>query len=440
MFRCPPAEVLCHVAGYLPGLPDRRTLSMLSRHTHAAVAPLLFRRIRFTNLAADAALIDAVVATMGSYAAHLHFDFFLFPNDDTATTTRDRDRPPSGRDASARRLVHDRLSAPHDELWGNWSEGVNETVGNIYISEVLEGWEETLHAEQRYHWRRAASDAWRALSANGAVRVLDVRSLLPKTASSWHSQEWGPFISRLERLSIGLWGDCIDEWRSNSMEGYQQFVTVKLMNYIFDEARELRALRIVAHERNPIGEGPHSSSVFSLTGWFKPTPRLRELELMNFIVDIGLVEFLMAHRDVLERVRLINCRATRESHSPSLADASTWARFFSNVANSRATALVELCVENERIPLSLQEQEFEGDIFVPPPEEPDKIRRIRQRLQADKSLRLFYYASQDEGSTLADMETIIQSFETGADQAAYNQVQALINLNRRRIHGCNPLL
>ncbi|KAI9349819.1 hypothetical protein DFJ73DRAFT_776904 [Zopfochytrium polystomum] len=417
-FQSLPAEVLQDVATYLPSLHDRCTLSVLSRHTRAAVTPLLFRGIRFTNLAIDSAAIDAAVATRGSHAEHLQFDFFLFPNRPDDGDEGDDADDSDNESARSRLPVTELRPEPRSRsfaarrsltcLRSRWRSGPTTTcrratgaaafygdVGSIHICEVLEDVDQAPSREERYHWRRAASDAWRALAANGAVRALDVRSLPPKNATSWGTEGWRAFAGRLERLSIGLWGDRIQEWRLNDMEGYEEFVSGDLVWHFFTAAEELRALRIetfVAAMPSAAGAGGGELNV-----------------------DMGLVEFMAAHAEVLERVKLTNCRATWKSRWRE--DACTWARFFSHVADSRATALVELSVQND----------------VAPPAEPDNIKEIRKQLKANRALRLFYYAGHDEDSTWANTEAIAQSFENGADQATYDQVQALVNANRMRV-------
>ncbi|KAI9349824.1 hypothetical protein DFJ73DRAFT_932539 [Zopfochytrium polystomum] len=243
--------------------------------------PLLFRGIRFTNLGADAAVIGAVVAAHGRRAERPQFDFFLYPNpsvnnggdnsDDRDNSDSDDDRdtgdednsnptPPSANElrtnnrdlALLRGETLPRVASftiafhPHNNFQGNWTKGWDHTVGAS--SSPLFPRKRTTYCTRRY-----------AAPGGGSC---------PKVVTA-----------------------C-----TRHVDGYQKFISVDLGDHFFLEARELRALRKVAQQQNPIGADSHSSSLSGeLSNWKDSMPLLRGLVLVNFNVDMGQAAFLAAH-------------------------------------------------------------------------------------------------------------------------------------------------
>ncbi|KAJ1549514.1 hypothetical protein HK405_014677 [Cladochytrium tenue] len=107
----------------------------------------------------------------------------------------------------------------------------------------------------------------------------------------------------------------------------------------------------------------------------------------------------------------------------------TWADFFNNMYRIPNSVLSDLVFNFKTAPLTHRE-EFEAD-YAPREDEDPRILQARQELCRDKNLKLFpyYYLDDKYGMTFADRELILQRFESGEDQLAYDRLVAKVKMH-----------
>ncbi|KAI9342093.1 hypothetical protein DFJ73DRAFT_843138 [Zopfochytrium polystomum] len=438
-----PVDVLQTLAtDYLPRASDRAALSALSANIRAILAPTVFRAIRISNRPEDADAIAAVTAAYGQHAHYLSLDCFLFENPPPEIGDRPADHidyvaPLTFQPAEISQLSETAAAllrgdtlpqvrsfrirfVPKDDFDGTrWVDDEYGQGGSIYISICEEDYISAAAAEAKFQWRSVLSAVWRALSVNHRVTRLDVRELPPNISTAWRGEAWLAFVSRLEHLSLHVWGSQSGNgFGSNTTPGYSSFVGSQLRAAFFDLARNLRSLEFIVSADSP----DPSASRLSATNM----PQLRDLALHNFFINRKLVGFVRAHRHLV-RIRLVDCLAFSERPRMS------WAHFFASLADSDLPPrLAELSVETtRRVPLVPNEQFFSGPVFIPSPDEPHAVRRVRARLEADPKFRLFPYTYLDSpyGIVFADENVNLRRAKAGNDIAAYWRLVETVKRN-----------
>ncbi|KAI8808139.1 hypothetical protein BJ742DRAFT_809840 [Cladochytrium replicatum] len=482
-----PLEMLLRVATHLP-LQDRLVLSSTSSHFRRTLAPTVFRAISFTNLNEfDTNSFDRVTFTYGNHVQHLRFKCLLFPN-------RKRQSPANEQNEDQGEVVIEEGMEDDEEwddeeeeeeeeiidededggMWKNWKKLDNQlsetaisllqgkklphvrsfTVefvpernfrgetwvhdeydvrGTIYISQAIETMEDVAASETEFLWRSTMAEVWRAIALNPSITSLEIRALPPNYTTAWYEAPWVNFLSRLERLSIGLWGgDNSAGWRSNTTDGYIDFLS-GLKDHFYNHAQNLQSLEIIADAGSAYGGSEFLFVHYSpLNFGVENMPKLRQVRLHNCFHDELLREFIRGHSTTLESVDLVNCRG------PGMEDSevTSWADLFEATRRSKPLRLNHFAVTNGFVPMT-HEEEY-GQISKNPDKETKKAAReakmVRERMKADPSLKLFHYGYVDDkyGMVFSGWDVIVKRFKLGKDQIEYNLLMDLVKENIAR--------
>ncbi|KXS09714.1 hypothetical protein M427DRAFT_63617 [Gonapodya prolifera JEL478] len=479
-----PPEVLMAVASHLP-LEGRLALSSTTSGFRHILASAVFRAITVSNLDGyDRDSFARVTSTYGGHVEHVHFRCLLFPNREPSESNSDanipemeissggadadvdggddewegesNDETDQANDAQESKRPENQLSAtavallrgdtlphvrsltvefvPESDFEGSeenkWVEDEYQVYGTIYISQAIEDMDDVAKAEKTFGWRDTMARVWRSISVNQVISVLEICTLPPNITTAWHEEWWSRFLGRLERLTIGMWGgDNGAGWKSNTTEGYLDFLE-RLDDYFFVHGQNMRFLHIVAHEGNPFGGSDFLLNYASWNLGVRCLPQLQHLRLQNCFHDEHLRDFLRGHMNSLESLHFINCMA------PGMLepDVSSWAEFFTVILESGPSVLKSLVVENNSVPLT-HEEEFNVEPKWGNLGEPEDVRRVRERLKADPTRKLFHYAYLDDkyGMVFAGRDVIVNRFLMGEDQAAYDRLMEVVKANAARL-------
>lgn len=421
-----PQELASQVLQLL-GVGDKISLSATCKNWRARLAPDVFKTIRLTNEERVAQSVLSAVEAHGQYTTSIEFESHC----GLSVEINPPALPPpavkvlQGHLTPKLRTVSVRFGFENNngEAWDAF-EG-----GSIWASQPAETEEYIQEREGAWHWRALMNETWRALAANMHVRELIIDECVAKWTSTFRSQEFRQFLSRLESASFNFLDlDKIGGSMANTMVGYKEFLS-DLDNSFFHHMTQLKHLTIVASD--PIGlEGPNYTPLALKPG---DLPLLESLKIRRCFVGPELVSFIQGHTRILKSLDIRDCvsggiidPADNTSADYDWADnGMTWTEFFDAVYKAEP-ALTEL---KAGISYLRDEGELEPDYRFE--DEPETFREIRRKLKADPSLRWLAYGHIDHkyGSLLLDDETNEEQFESGNDQRAFNRLMGLVNEN-----------
>ncbi|KAJ1565906.1 hypothetical protein HK405_011372 [Cladochytrium tenue] len=460
-----PPDVLLSVTDFLPAARDRTALGSACASLRRTLEVSLFSRVRCSSGTAELGA-SLVVVRYGHHVRRLRFECLMFENppederDGYGDGEGGRDGPlkqppdaggipPGGvRSMELSTTVAAMLRGeflpnldtlvvvfhPHDEFRGNrWVDDEYNSGGTIYISLAREDLRAAAKAEGKFRWRRLMARVWREIAANTKVRSLEIVKLPPNITTAWADAAWSTFVGNLERLTIGLWaGDNGAGWRSNTTEGYLQFLDEHLATFFFDNARGLQYLEIIAHQYDPFGGLFFWNATQSAFG-NSNMPQLKELRMHDCVIVAALLDFLSSHAKVLKKLHLVDCMATTFRGSLRVNPLTraalfkgrnplTWADFFKGMYKIRNSVLSDLVVDFKRDP-TYDDFGPMSDYDTPVDEDP-RVLQARQKLSGDKTLKLFpyYYRDDKYGTMYEDTIRMLQRFESREDQIAYDRL------------------
>ena len=441
-----PPELLLEVENSLP-LVDRLSLSTTRASWRKLLVPKLFSNLRVTNRDDDQQILNNVLDKYGCYVQQLHFECYLFPDEDSDSDEDNNDEASKqpdlpnflyrllkfeGMPAMRGILVVDFKAKDNfdGESWG----GDPPDLGSIYMHAEVEDEHTIAHDEHEHQWRANIAQVWALIATNRSIRELTIVNLPPRATSAWFTAEWHSFLGQLEELSVCVWGgDNGAGWNSNTTSGYVHFFS-QLGNYFFYHTKSLRRLSITADAENPycfqaFGHAPPALDPAGM-------PVLRSLYLENCFIDTALVSFLQAHAKTIKQLHLQNCLCTLGEFM--VPGPVMWAELFEAVRGSEPI-LEDLRVHVDVAPLT-HDEEFpqEGQrgpdgAFVPPDDEPDDVKAIRRTVREGRR-KVFPYFSIDGkyGMIFSDKELNIERFEGYEDQRQHDALLDLVQENARR--------
>lgn len=445
-----PLELFLHISRALE-IPDVKSLSNVNSQCRKLLAPLIFRSVRFTNLAPDEEHISRVVTKFATHIKKLRFDFhlqqdsenpyhdqelpedgFYKPEDDAEEDAEDDMVPGTVLSPTAIRILSGEWLSevssfmvkfiPQDDFYGGeW--GDSQGLGSIYIYEDVVHLSDAATEEATWpSWRRAMAQMWAVIRRNEVITTFEVDNLPALPVSAWSDSEWTAFLGRLTSLTLRIGGgDNGAGWNANTMDGYRDFLQ-NLSDYFFQGARSLRKLHLVADDCNYYGHNDMYSMPTAIRTYFMR--KLEDLRVENCFIDDGVCEdILAASRLGLRKLHLINCMANSETR--------TWATLFTDLAATPNLSLHEFVVLNESI-------EFDKDLkpkllHLPVVErnstglEKNAVRSSPAEDSQDTA-RPFAYATVDDkyGMIFDDDERNGEEFESGGDMAAYRRLMQVL--------------
>ncbi|KAL6895086.1 hypothetical protein GGI43DRAFT_411834 [Trichoderma evansii] len=402
---------------------DKISLSVTCKHYRAQLAPYIFKTIRFTNDERVAQSALEAIEAHGQYTTRIDFKAHCEPNDEITV--------PSFTLAAAKILqghLTPNLSTvslkfdfdfDNGDEWNEEEDGFDGT--SIYVFHGVETEEQVRDREERWQWRALMNETWRALAANIHVRELVLDEFIPKWTSTFRTEEFRQFLSRLESATFNILGmDNGAGWRTSTEEGYTEFLS-DLDTPFFHHMTGLKHLTIYTSDHLGLEGMNHTTLAL------KPEdlPLLESLKLKRCFVGPELVSFICGHTQILRSLDIKECASG--GNNGSADNGISWAEFFDSVYEVKP-ALTELIAGDghyvwyeEDLP---PDYEFRDD-------ERENIQYIRRKLKADPKLRLFRYSYVDDkyGWLSFDEEKGEEEFKSGNDQKAYDRLIDLVNEN-----------
>lgn len=415
-----PQELHLHIDLFLD-FGTKVRLSATCKQYRVHFAPEIFKTIRLTSDESVATSALAAIETHGEYTSRIEFNCHCRPNDELTAPALP---------LAAAKVLQGHLTPnlgtvslkfgfdfDHDNEWddhsGSWS---------IYLFEDEESEGYVREREQTWQWRALMNETWQALAGNFHVRELIMDEFIPKWTSTFRTDRFHQFLSRLESATFNIFGmDNGAGWKTNTVYGYIGFLRA-LDAPFFHHMTALKHLAI--HARDPLGlEGFHHIPLA-----LKPDdlPMLESLRLHNCFVGPELVSFIRGHAQVLKSLDIKECVSGGDGRG--MADnAIYWAEFFDSVYEAKPV-LTKLIAGGGKAPLT-SDEEFEPQYqYI---DEPDSVQEIRQKLRDDPALRLFGYGYLDGkyGMFFLLEDENVAQFNNGHDQRAYHRLMGLVNEN-----------
>ncbi|KAL7928266.1 hypothetical protein V8C35DRAFT_318578 [Trichoderma chlorosporum] len=423
-----PQELILRVLRLLD-VDDKVHLSATCKYYRAQLAPEIFKTIRLTNDEEVARSALAAIEIYGEYTTRIEFQGRCEPGDEVTA--------PALTPAAAKVLkghLTPNLNTVNLEFGfdfqgdDEWDEGHPDASEgfSIYLFEGVETEEYVRDREQTWQWRALMNETWQALAANIHVRELILDNFIPKWTSTFRTDEFRQFLSRLESATFIILGmDNGAGWKTNTVWGYIEFLC-NLDTSFFHHMTGLKHLTI--HASDPLGlEGFHHIPLA-----LKPDdlPLLESLKLKDCFVGPELVSFIRGHAQVLKSLDVKECVSGGDG-SGMAENAIYWAEFFDAVYETNP-ALTQLIAGGDKVPLTRDEQ-FDPDYQFK--DESESVQEIRRKLKADPRLQLFGYGYLNDkyGMFFLQEEENEAQFRIGNDQRAFDRIMGFVNSNAVKV-------
>ena len=409
-----PQELFLQVSKQLE-LSNKVRLSATCKEYRTQFSPEIFKTIRFSNSEALARSALAAVEAYGDYTSQI--EFTCYSNSDDELTA------PSLPLAASKVLeghltpnLHTvRLKFDFDFNDGaDWDSRTTGFGSSIYLFEEFDDDDFVREEERRWKWRALMKETWEALAANDYVRELILEDFIPKWTSTFGSDEFRQFLSRLESATFNILGlDNGSCWKTNTQFGYTEFLA-SLDTSFFHHMSGLKHLHIQAED--PLGLDGRNYIPLAL----KPEdlPVLQSLKLENCFVSPELVSFIQGHTQVLKSLDVKECVSVGDGGD--MTDNSIyWAEFFDGIYETKPS-LTEFIAGGDRVSLT-----YDGEF------DNERVQDIRQELKASPVLKLFSYGNLSDkyGMLYNNVEENAEQFINGDDQRAYDRLMSLIKEN-----------
>ncbi|OBT61434.1 hypothetical protein VE03_08972 [Pseudogymnoascus sp. 23342-1-I1] len=393
---------------------DKVRLSATCKEYRTQLSPEIFKTIRFGNSEALARSALAAVEAHGDHTSRIEFTCYSSPVDELTSPSLPlaASKVLEGHLTPNLRTVRLRFDFDFDD-GEEWDSGVSMGT-SIWVFEEPEDDDYVREQEGIWKWRALMKETWEALSANDYVRELILEDFIPKSTSTFGTDEFRQFLSRLESATLNILGlDNGACWKTNTQDGYIEFLE-NLDTSFFHHMSGLKHLHIQAGD--PLG----LSGVRYISLALKPNdlPVLHSLKLENCFVCPELVSFVQSHTQVLRSLDVKECISAGDGGA--MADNSIyWARFFDGIYETKP-ALTEFIAGADSISFA-----YDGEV------DSERVRGIRQRLKASPVPKLFgyEYLSDKYGSLHNNVEENVEQFINGDDLRAYDRLMGLIKEN-----------
>ncbi|ORY17064.1 hypothetical protein BCR34DRAFT_597156 [Clohesyomyces aquaticus] len=280
-------------------------------------------------------------------------------------------------------------------------------------------------AEANEPWRALMQRTYAAIARNhdhGALKHLEIVDMVAKPVSSWEGDGFKELLQKLESFTVSLMGgDNGAGWCMNTNEWYTTNVG-RFCGLFLGNMPNLKHLSLTASEEGPVGLEGFRHVPLPLETLTAP---LQSLILTHNFVSASLAEFIARQGRTLERIQLKECYSGANC---SLAEnAITWTGFFGIVARAAPPALVSFEVSPIQVMLDMEYSHMNKEEGV----------RVMKALQQDPEKHLFAYNTLDDkyGMLFQDDETMIQSYDRGEDQAAFDRLMEVVRGNVARKNG-----
>ena len=207
---------------------DKIRISSTCKAYRAQLAPETFHTIRFSNDAEMALSALAAVEAYGAYTRRVEFTCESGPEDKSTATAL---VPAVSRllNGSLTPNLHTILikfvfDFNGEEGWDNNPDSGRDS--SIYVFDCIETEEYALRSEKNFIWRALMNETWQAVSINEYARELIIDDLIPKWSSTFRTDGFRQFLSRIESATFNILGmDNGAGWHVNTTWGYVDFLS-----------------------------------------------------------------------------------------------------------------------------------------------------------------------------------------------------------------------
>ncbi|KAL6700284.1 hypothetical protein J3F84DRAFT_357673 [Trichoderma pleuroticola] len=387
---------------------DKISLSSTCKFYRAQLLPEIFKTIRLANDETSATSALTVVESYGHYTKAIEFTCQC-DKDDRATA-------PSLLPAACK-VLKGHFTPSLQTVKVKFDFDLDNEDNEVYQDfDFPEDATYTREKERRAKWRALMNETWEALVANTVVTELILDWFPPKWTSTYHTDAFRQFLNQLESATFNIFGfEDYSGVRTNTMVEYCEFLR-SLDALFFRHMRGLKYLHIQASD--PLGD---ADSAASIPLALKPDdlPLLQSLTLENCFVCPELILFIQSHGHVLKFLDIDECFCDPASEV-------SWAKFFDEIYEAKPR-LTTLLAGGNKAPFLFDEMTNW--------EENDAVQLMRQKLEADSTLKIFrqMHLDPDEGILTVNHDKTVERFNRGDDQRAYNRLIALVNENRQSL-------
>ncbi|KAF4337485.1 hypothetical protein FBEOM_8626 [Fusarium beomiforme] len=431
-----PVELIANIASYLPP-QDVKSLSRTSWLIRHAVLRILYRTLVIPCPLACTRALEDFINKYQELVFRIHLHISLSPNMEekphegpmpsvwgtaSSDTLRQIVRGDTLSHIDSFIVEFDPGQFEPDGWWGeNGWWGDQDNLGTIHVVEHEEDWDQTLQQEHDIIWRAQHNEVMHTISANPNITNLKMSNLLPKNTSAWETPEWASFLGRLQVLDISVFGGnngaC---WQANTMPGFAEFID-NLPYFIIRHAQNIKHFSLEAHKEGLFGTTAYQYRIL-LPLQEDHFLFLRSLKLKNIMIGPDLLEFLETRVDCLEELELHDCMCSGPQWR---AVPPTWGDLWKTM-RERNVRLRKVCVVQSRMPPLMWGENYKEDFQTS--EDSEAAKRVRKRLEKDKSLVLWRYARVDDkyGWVAELPDTNLKNFEKGEDQREYEKLLKML--------------
>ncbi|KAL7914502.1 hypothetical protein GGI35DRAFT_434520 [Trichoderma velutinum] len=387
-------------------IDDKVSLSTTCKSYRAQLLPEIFKTIRFTNNETSATSARTAVETYGQYTKAIEFTCQCDQDD---ITTEPSLLP------AACEVLKGYFTPNLQMVKVKFDFDLDNEANEVYRDfESPEDANITQEYEQREKWRALMNETWEAIVVNSFVTELILDNFPPKWTSTFYSDAFRRFLNQLESATFNIFGmEDYTGVRTNTMGEYREFLR-NLDALFFRHMRGLKHLHIQASD--PLGYATGHLTFIPLALKPEDLPLLQTLKLENCFICLELISFIQGHAQVLKLLDINECFS-------AVGSEVSWAKFCDEIYKARPR-LTELLAGGNKAPFVLDE--------IPYWEEDDAVQTMLQKLEADSTLKVFWqmHLDPDEGILSVDHQGIVERFNQGDDQRAYDCLIALVNENK----------
>ena len=284
--------------------------------------------------------------------------------------------------------------------------------------------EQVLEAEASVAWRALMSRTYTALAQNKSPHFnhLEIRQLISKMVSTFSHAAFHGFLSQFEQFTLSIFGEDFDKtfdktWLEDTAEEYHALVG-KLDEILLNHLSNVTTISIKASEEGPLGLEGGKYTPLSLKA--DQMPLLTTLHLDYIFACPELMNFVVGHRDTLERVVLRNYFAASKYF---VENCIPWSEFFTSLFSACPAQLRCFELVGSETPLPSEDQfGVEGNEMV------------RTILGHDPGRILFPYGFLDEsyGILIYDELENLAQFLRGEDQRSWDRLVGLVEGNAKK--------